>query len=147
MIDENEDFNKEQKFELKKIKIDYTFQIMKSLIAEIRFVDKTLIYGIGAYWSLILTNYKLIDSIELFKYILFIPVIITMLLGVKTWVLLYDYFDLKSKYKKYTNEAEKDPCSLTVFFKKWGLFFVIYFGIGFFSFFLFCNACDIYILF
>ena len=45
---------------------------MKSLIAEIRFVDKTLIYGIGAYWSLILTNYKLIDSIELFKYILFI---------------------------------------------------------------------------
>ena len=63
------------KFELKKIKIDYTFQIMKSLIAEIRFVDKTLIYGIGAYWSLILTNYKLIDSIELFKYILFISLI------------------------------------------------------------------------
>jgi hypothetical protein len=58
MVDEKENLTKEQEFELKKIKIDSTFQMMKSLIAEIRFVDKTLIYGVGAYWSLILTNYK-----------------------------------------------------------------------------------------
>ena len=115
MVDEKENLTKEQEFELKKIKIDSTFQMMKSLIAEIRFVDKTLIYGVGAYWSLILTNYKFIDSMLLFKFILSIPVIITMLLGIKTLVLLHNYFDLKSKYKEHINEPEKDTCALKIF--------------------------------
>ena len=146
MVDEKENLTKEQEFELKKIKIDSTFQMMKSLIAEIRFVDKTLIYGVGAYWSLILTNYKFIDSMLLFKFILSIPVIITMLLGIKTLVLLHDYFDLKSKYKEHLNEPEKNTFSLKIFLKKWGLFLAIYCGIGIFSIFIYCRAYDIYIL-
>lgn len=119
--------------------------MMKSLIAEVRFIDKTLIYGIGTFWSLFLTNYKLITNVEIFNLMLLLPIIITLLLGSKTYVLLYDYFDLKEKNKKHMGEERFDSCSIRLCVKKWALFTLLYVGINIINIYLYFNSDSLYL--
>jgi len=93
--------------ESQKIRVEHLYKNMSSLIAEMRFMDKSSIYTSGALWAWILSNNKVLE-VSYVVILYFVPILLSYLFYSKADMLAKEYYEQKGYYRDIMKIEKED---------------------------------------